>query len=320
MLVSGWCDYLEVTRLTTDNTTVKMTKFTFYIIAFTLTAGFFSCQSNKKAEETPTRGNATILVDETFYPMIDGQVQVFESQYPYAHLDIITRPEQEIARLLAADTSRIAILSRELTPGEQSYFDNLRLIPRVTEIAYDAIALIVSKAFADPVITETDLQALLAGRSNPGKYVLVFDNSQSSTVKYMQSYAGIDTLPLSYTYSVKSNRELLDYIARTEIAIGFSGVDWLYEPDDNQKAALDNIKVLPIQTCTGTYRPTQNDVAEGTYPFIRKISLINCQGTAGLGLGFASFLAGDIGQRIILKSGLVPVTYPKREIKVRKQL
>lgn len=297
-----------------------MNKSLFYTIVFVLATGFISCQSNKKAEETPTRGNATILVDETFYPMVEGQVQVFESQYPYAHLDIITRPEQEITRLLAADTSRIAILSRELTQGEQSYFDSLRIIPRVTDIAYDAIALVVNKAHADSVITETALQELLSGRSNSQNYTLVFDNNQSSTVNYMQSFAGTDSLPRAYTYSVKTNKDLLDYISRNANAIGFIGVDWLYEPDDSLKADIDKIKVLPIQTSTGTFRPTQSDVAAGAYPFIRKISIINCQGTTGLGMGFASFLAGDIGQRIILKSGLVPVTYPKREIKIRKQL
>jgi phosphate transport system substrate-binding protein len=31
-------------------------------------------------------------------------------------------------------------------------------------------------------------------------------------------------------------------------------------------------------------------------------------------MGFASFVAGDIGQRIILKSGLLPVRMPGRNI------
>lgn len=297
-----------------------MNKVVFYSMLMVFGVGCMSCQSNKQNDETPTRGNATILVDETFYPMIEGQVQVFESQYPYAKLNIITQPEQEIARMLAADTSRIAVLSRELTQGEQRYFDDLKLIPRVTDIAYDAIALIVNKNQSDSVVTEAELQDMLTGKSNSRNYTLVFDHSQSSTVQYMTSYAGVDTLPRAYTYSVKTNKELLNYISQNENTIGFIGVDWLYEPDSVDLAYIDKVKVLAVRTGSGDYRPTQNDVAEGTYPFIRKIRIINCQGTAGLGLGFASFLAGDVGQRIILKSGLVPVTYPKREIKIRKQL
>jgi phosphate transport system substrate-binding protein len=33
-------------------------------------------------------------------------------------------------------------------------------------------------------------------------------------------------------------------------------------------------------------------------------------GILWLGMGFASFVAGDIGQRIILKSGLLPIRTP----------
>jgi phosphate transport system substrate-binding protein len=48
--------------------------------------------------------------------------------------------------------------------------------------------------------------------------------------------------------------------------------------------------------------------------------MLNYQGKAGLGMGFASFIAGEIGQRIILKSGLVPVKIPSRNIIVRKEI
>jgi phosphate transport system substrate-binding protein len=37
-------------------------------------------------------------------------------------------------------------------------------------------------------------------------------------------------------------------------------------------------------------------------------------------MGFASFVAGDIGQRIILKSGLLPVRIPGRRINIRNKI
>ena len=36
-------------------------------------------------------------------------------------------------------------------------------------------------------------------------------------------------------------------------------------------------------------------------------------------MGFASFVAGNIGQRIVLKSGLLPHEIPTREIRIRKK-
>jgi phosphate transport system substrate-binding protein len=73
---------------------------------------------------------------------------------------------------------------------------------------------------------------------------------------------------------------------------------------------LNNIAILP----------SQNNIAEGTYPLARDLYIINCQGYSGLGMGFASFVAGDIGQRIILKSGLLPVRMPGRNIIIKIQL
>jgi phosphate transport system substrate-binding protein len=48
--------------------------------------------------------------------------------------------------------------------------------------------------------------------------------------------------------------------------------------------------------------------------------MLNYQGKEGLGMGFASYIAGEIGQRIILKSGLLPVRIPSRIIQLRKEI
>ena len=61
----------------------------------------------------------------------------------------------------------------------------------------------------------------------------------------------------------------------------------------------------------------KNNIAEGKYPLARDLYIVNGQGYSGLGMGFSSFVAGDIGQRIILKSGLLPAKIPSRRITIR---
>ena len=63
-------------------------------------------------------------------------------------------------------------------------------------------------------------------------------------------------------------------------------------------------------------KPFQAYVALKQYPLYRKINIINPEGRYGLGTGFASFINSDKGQRIILKSGLVPANVPVRIIKL----
>ena len=48
--------------------------------------------------------------------------------------------------------------------------------------------------------------------------------------------------------------------------------------------------------------------------------MLNYQGYSGLGMGFASFVAGETGQRIVLKAGLVPVRMPGRNLVIRKEI
>ena len=84
---------------------------------------------------------------------------------------------------------------------------------------------------------------------------------------------------------------------------------------------------LPFQYGYGDqykYEAVRELVKEGLleetkeYPFIRKIYLLNYQGRTGLGMGFASFVKSEVGQRITLKSGLAPIKIPTREIRIIK--
>lgn len=275
-------------------------------------------RSEKQKRETPTRGDAVVMVDKTVFPMVESVVQVFESQYKSAHLDLLPLTEHEISELLRSDSLRLAVIARPLTPSEEEWFETKKVVPRVTEVAYDGIAVISNRESRDSIIETKALGEMLAG-GKIDRRVLVFDNPASGLINYMKEFTGADSL--AGVYSLNSVAEVLEYVATTPGAIGFVGVDWLYEADANDRPYLDRICVMAVgDDVSGYYKPTQNDIAEGKYPLTRKIYFVNVQGAVGLGMGFASFIAGDIGQRIILKSGLVPVTYPKREVVIRKQL
>ena len=55
------------------------------------------------------------------------------------------------------------------------------------------------------------------------------------------------------------------------------------------------------------------------YPLARSIYVLLNDPRSALPWGFASFLASDRGQRIILKSGLVPATQPVRVVNVKDE-
>ena len=132
------------------------------------------------------------------------------------------------------------------------------------------------------------------------------------------SKAGVKSLPKSVT-ALKNNLEVIKFVSENSNTIGFVGVNWLLNPSVELESTVKKVKVLAVGlTVENAVKPTQTYIETKEYPFIRKIYLLNYQGRTGLGMGFASFVKSEVGQRIILKSGLVPVKIPTREIRIVK--
>jgi len=65
------------------------------------------------------------------------------------------------------------------------------------------------------------------------------------------------------------------------------------------------------------YRPYQGSIYDKSYPFVREIFFITRETFQGLGSGFLQWATAEQGQRIVLKSGLVPATMPIRLVQIR---
>jgi phosphate transport system substrate-binding protein len=278
-------------------------------------------QTNKQVNDNETilKGKTKVLVDETFKPVIEDQIMIFESKYD-AKISLLAKSETEVVLALVKDTANIAVLSRNLSPQELKIFENKKITPRITKIATDAIAFIANQKNNDTIIALQDVVAFMQGKPNQNIKGLVFDNPNSSSVRYMNELAGLKTIPKTGIYSFKTNEEVIKFVAENEGMIGIVGVNWLMQPALNRVETVKSVQVLSVKGIDKKdyFSPTQNNIAEGKYPLARDLYIVNCQGYSGLGMGFASFVAGDIGQRIILKSGLLPAKMPGRNIIIRK--
>lgn len=278
-------------------------------------------KSESKPTETMLQGKTTLLVDETFRPIVEEQVQVFESNYD-AKISIIAKAEAEIIQSMAEDSSRIAVLPRELTKKEVEYFNSKKIYPKITHFAKDAIALVVNRSTKDTLITLEELAQLMKGNPSSKFKGLVFDNPNSSTARYLCDLARVKSLPDQRVFSFKTNKEVIDYVAQHSGMIGVVGINHIFEPSLEIEDQLDNVNTLNVLNPKDNkyYAPTQNDIAAGQYPLARDLFIVDAQGFKGLGSGFAVFASGEIGQRIVLKSGLVPVRFPTRKVRVRNTI
>lgn len=287
-----------------------------------LLAGLLVLSSCSDGTQTETTGATRLVADESLLPIVEDQLIVFENIYKNADIEAEYKHERAVINDLLADSTKIAITSRMLTPEEVSVIEKRDLKVRVNRFAVDAVTLVANKNSTDTVITVQEVIDILKGA--PSERQLVFDNPNSSIVRYLMELAGIKTLPTKGVYALNSNAEVIKYVHNNLGSIGVIGFNWIKQPTAELKPMVEELKVMGVKGLPGKsgsdkfYRPSQNNLALENYPLSRNLYIINCQGGGGLGLGFAAFLAGDVGQRVILKSGLLPDSMPPREIIIRK--
>ena len=286
---------------------------------------FAMCNQKNKNEadnETILKGSIDITVDETIKPIVEDMVAVFEGTYYDAKISLKPKSEAELINDLLNQKANVAVTTRDLTQEEKTRFEKSKINPRVTPFATDAIAFVTNKSNNDTLIALKTVIDFLQGKSDSGIKGLVFDNPNSSTVRYMKELAKVKDIPSKNVFSFKTNNEVIKFVSENDGMIGVVGVNWLYQPSPDMLGLVKKINVMSVKGLNGGgfYSPTQNDLGEKKYPLARDLFIINCQGYTGLGMGFASFISGDIGQRIVLKSGLLPVRTPGRNLKIRSQI
>ena len=301
-----------------------MNKITKTVIGFLLISLLFvlACQ-NKSTNKLDTiiKGKATIYVDESILPIVEDEEAVFETQYE-AKLHLVSQSENEVLNALFNDTAKIAILTRKLSDKELKKFQAKKIVPRITPFATDAVALIRNKTSNDTLIALKDVIDFINGKTVQSIKGLVFDNANSSTVRYFNEVTGETITNKKNIFSFKTNEEVIKYVANNDGMVGVIGINWIFQPPLSLQEAVDKVNVMGIKglNTNDYFSPTQDNLASGNYPLARHLYIINCQGYSGLGMGFASFLGGERGQRIILKSGLVPERIPTRKIRIRNTI
>lgn len=248
---------------------------------------------------------------------------VFKALFKEAHPQIIYKTENDALRMFLNDSVRVAILARNLTSQELELLKKKVLLPEINCFAHDAVTLIVNQSSPDTLTSVNVIKDMLNGKTNTDKNI-VFDNAKSSLLRYLKEFSGNSKLDQKNIFALKSNIEVIKYVGEHPNAIGFISYSWLLEPDKDYAALVNKVKIVGVKDESNKanpqtyFKPSQNTLAMREYPLVRGLYIINSTAHAGLGTGFASFLVSERGQRIVLRSGLLPDSIPTREVSFSK--
>lgn len=303
-----------------------------------LVFALIGCSGSQTAEllSTPTTGLTTIWVDETFAPIVESEIAVFEGIYSQANIIAYDAPEVDALNALLKDTTQLVLATRKLTGQEHAFFLSKQYVAKEIKVAEDAIAIIVHPSNPCIRITTEALQKIVTGKLvfwnqlDPSfawdSIKVIFDSPASSTVRYVvEEIAKTPALSPSLS-ALGGNQQVLDYVRDTPNAMGIIGVSWVSNSKDTSMMSFkEQIKVLEVSRATealyrNSYLPFQYYISTREYPLCRDVYLILTEPRHGLATGFSSFMASDRGQRIILKAGIFPATQPVRAVHIREKL
>lgn len=290
-------------------------KYKSLLIAVGFLIEMLSCKSYKEQQDelkdTRYRGTINVSADESFKPVVDELVQVYESNNRHTKIKVQYKPEAECLKDLRNDSVRMVIITRMVNEEESDFIvDSLKLAPEEMVVARDAIAVIANPESSYINLTMKDIVEILKGRFSKN-LIPVFDGVKAtSTVRFIIDSVLHGSSLTPQAVAARSSEGVIDYVSKNPDVIGFIGVSWIGNPEDTaQLSYLKKVRMIALESAdsAGWYvMPSQVNIYFKWYPMVRDLVYVLKENYKGLGHGFADFMSGEIGQLIFRRAYLMP--------------
>jgi len=283
---------------------------------------FLGCQ---QAEiESPTSGYITIASSESIAPIIRKEAEEFQRLYQKAKITTTVSSSREVIMQLLRGDVKTVFIPRGLNEEEKKVAEEYNIRVDTYRLALDAVAIIVHPENPVGQLNLEEVGAIyrgkitnwreVKGRAMPILPVALSRNTATSELVLKKAVK--DTVFTRSTYVCPSSAQMLETVAQRQDAIGFVGLAWL----SDRGSSPQKVKVLEIaDEGTSTFvAPYQAAIYRGDYPLQRSLYALTSERGLGLAAGFISFVTSAQGQKVVLDSGLVPVTMPVKLVKFRQ--
>lgn len=292
------------------------------LLLFILAAALFSCDggsapAKEEIPNTPTSGTVKVFCEEGFSLPMKRQIFTFEELYHNAKIKAEYVNEKQAVEGLYNDCCKVIVLSRILSNDELKKFKAANIYPKQTCIAKNAVAFVVDRSSKDTVITKEKIFSLLSGEDS--SLYLVFDNENSGVAKYLKDSVLLGKPFGKNCFAAKNTEELVKLMGERKNAIGVLDFSWISDTDETiTQKILSGIRPLAISTGKNktAYYPDQSNIETKDYPYCRYTYISRRSADFTLGAGLIAFVAGQKGQLIMLKAGLIPAFRQERVVEI----
>jgi phosphate transport system substrate-binding protein len=278
--------------------------------------------------ESATSGKLTVCACESHVELFGEIASTFNHLYKEASVSVVGSTTREAIVGIINDSVKVIVTDRPLNAEEQAVVKKEKIDLQEIAVAKDAFAVLVNRLNETPTFSLESLRAILTGATTDwsqvpgsglsGPVELALTDRNSGAYELLKDTFFSLTADLAVAAVLPSQREVVQYVARRPQAVGLVSVACYRGPSlaavTSDSAGTVKALAFAGADSTGqqvTHRLHQANIHLGRYPLNYSV-YVYFRKESDLAAGFAAFIAGAEGQKMILDWGLVPVTMPVR--------
>jgi len=280
-----------------------------------------------------TTGELTVGVDEGISPVVKEEASEFMRLNTDAKVTLNIKTTKEVIADLNNGTYKSIVVGRDLTKEEADIFAANKIEIKKSSFALDGIGVIVNPKNPLTKLNFNELKRIFTGEqkewnaldgdnkdvySGKIKVFIARKNASVHDIFKQKVLAGAEFGANDVICSTSS--QMMREIKEDPNSIGFISMAWITVSNDTLDESVKPLKIAAVDPSTGAIGNYvglhQGYIANKTYPLITEAYIFSTDFSMNLSVGFTSFMSSYDGQRIVLKSGLVPVTQPVKIIQL----
>jgi len=280
-------------------------------------------------------GTLEVLATESHLPLVQQLAYDYQSVYPDVVMSVSGSTTRGSIVDLVNGKVHCIIVDRPLNDEERRAARDAGRDPAESEVAHDALVLLVHPRNSLAALSKVELGLILSGETTlwskvPGSKLngaielcLTGRNSGLYEMVTHNFFSLKKDVPLAAIAA--SQDSVIQYVAANPEALGI--VSFAVWKDTTQSAPQrwkKNVRTIDLlakdaEGMLVAMKPTQRNIYDQLYPLTYSLYVYTWEKLPGTAHGFSAFVSQDIGQRVFLNAGLVPKTMPYRTIQLTQQ-
>lgn len=263
-----------------------------------------------QAASAALSGQLTVKGSDTMLPISQIWAEAFMKKNPDVTVAVTGGGSGTGISALINGTCDIANASRPIKEKEIKAAKSRNFVPKQINVALDGIAVIVHPSNPIQSLTMDQVRAMFVGQYTnwsqaggpPLKIIAACRQSSSGTYVFFQETVLKNTKYRSDAQFLPSTNAICQVVSKSPGAVGYVGIGYA------EKWA-GKVKTVPIAAKAGTraVMPSVQTVQNHTYPIWRYLFCYTRGTPKGLVKAFLDFCRSPEGQKLVEKTGYIPL-------------